>query len=81
MASDKSEGQVTPKQIVHLAAVISVQKMAAIAEGYMDISDETIKNIKFENKDDAEAVNREIIKYWLNKNSGGNQILVSTTLN
>ena len=81
MASDKSEGQVTRKQIVRLAAVISVQKLAAIAEGYMDISDETIKNIKFENKDDAEAVNREIIKYWLNKNSGGNQIMVSTTLN
>ena len=79
MASDKSEGQLTRKQMVPLAALISVQKMAAIAEGYMDISDETIKNIKFENKDDA--VNREIIKYWLNKNSGGNQILVSTTLN
>ena len=81
MASDKSEGQVTPKQIVRLAAVISVQKMAAIAEGYMDICDETIKNIKFENKDDAEAVNREIIKYWLKNKSDENQILVSITFN
>ena len=61
--------------------MISVDKMAAIVEGYMDIRTETIKNIKFENKDDIEAVNREIIKCWLNKNSGGNQILVSTTLN
>ena len=43
--------------------------MAAIAEGYMDISDETIKNKKYENKDDAEAFNREIIKEWRNKNS------------
>ena len=81
MASDKSEGQLTRKQIVRLAAVISVHKMAAMAEGYIDISDETIKNRKFENKDNAEAFNREIIKYWLNKNSGRNQIWVSRTLN
>ena len=56
------------RQIVRLAAAISANNMAAIAEGYMDISDETIKNKKYENKDDAEAFNREIIKYWLRKN-------------
>ena len=77
MASNYPEGQLTPKQIVRLAAAISVNNMAAIAEGYMDINDEIIKNIKYENKDDAQACNREIIKYWRNQNSCGNQILVS----
>ena len=52
----------TNRQIVRLAAAISANNMAAIAEGYMDISDETIKNKKYENKDDAKAFNREIIK-------------------
>ena len=70
------EKGLTPRQIVRLAAAISASKMAAIAEGYMDISDETIKNKKFENKDDAEAFNREILKYWINKNSGPNQAKV-----
>ena len=77
MASNNPEGQLTRKQIVRLAAAIYVNNMAAIAEGYMDISDETIKNIKYENKDDAQGCNREIIKFWRNQNSDGNQILVS----
>ena len=58
----------TPEQIVHLASAISANNMAAIAEGYLDISDEIIKNIKFETKDSAEAFNREIIKNWIYKN-------------
>ena len=74
-ASGGGEG-ITPRQIVRLAASISAGNMAAIAEGYMDISDETIKNKKFENKDDAEAFNRETLKYWINKNSGPNQAKV-----
>ena len=53
--------------------------MAAIAEGYLDISDETIKNKKYENRDDAEAFNREILKYWNNKNCTDDQIYVSET--
>ena len=77
MASNEPKGQLTRKQIVRLAANISVNNMAVIAEGYMDISEETIKNIKYENKDDAQACNREIIKYWRNPNSSGDQILMS----
>ena len=38
--------------------------MASIAEGYMDIDDVTIKNLQYENKDNAEAFNREIIRRW-----------------
>ena len=75
-ASNEKEGYLTSKQIVCLATAISADNMTAIVEGYMDISDETIKNKKYENKDDAEAFNREILKYWINKNSGPNQIMV-----
>ena len=69
--------QLTPSQIVRLAAPISMNNMATIAEGYMDIDDATIKNRKSENKDDAEAFNREIIKIWRNRYSGSNQVKVS----
>ena len=77
MASACSSGEeLTSRHIVRLAAVISADNMAAIAEGYMDISDETIKNKKYENKDSAEAFNREILKNWLNRNSSPNQAQV-----
>ena len=76
MATGGREGCLTRRQIVHLAAATSADNMAAIAEGYLDISDETIKNKKYENKDDAGAFNRKILKYWINKNSGPNQIMV-----
>ena len=77
MATSEKKGYLTPRQIVRLAAAISANNMAAIAEGYMDISDETIKNKKYENKDSAEAFNREILKYWKNMNCGINEVRVS----
>ena len=63
MASADDSGQLTRKQIVRLAAAISADNMAAIAEGYMEISDEIIKNLQYENKGQAQAFNREIIKH------------------
>ena len=80
-ANNENEGYLTNKQIVRLATAISANNMAAIAEGYLDINDETIKNKKYENKDDAEAFNREILKYWVNKNPGPNQIKVWKLIN
>ena len=69
MASRMEKGQeLTRKQIVRLASAISANNMAAIAEGYMDIDDVTIKNLQYENKDNAEAFNREVIKLWKNQN-------------
>ena len=69
MASRMEKGQkLTRKQIVCLASAISANNMAAIAEGYMDIDDVTIKNLQYENKDNAEAFNREVIKLWKNQN-------------
>ena len=66
MAMEGKPGQLTPNQIVRLAAAIPADKMTSLAEGYMDIDDATIKNLKYENRDDAEAFNREIIRRWAN---------------
>ena len=79
MATSELKIRLTPRQIVPLAAVIPANNMAAIAEGYMDIDEATIKNKKYENKDSAEAFNREIIKFWINKNPG-NEVQVSKVL-
>ena len=80
MATSEPKVRLTPRQIVRLAAVITANNMAAIAEGYMDIDEATIKNKKYENKDSAEAFNREIIKFWINKNPGTNEVQVSKVL-
>ena len=68
MAADRTQKRLSPPQIVDLAAAISADKMEAIAEGYLDIPSETIKNLKFETKDSAETFNREIIRCWAYKN-------------
>ena len=69
MASKFEKGQeLTPNQIVRLAAAISADDMAAIAEGYMDIDDAVIKNLQYENRGQAQAFNREVIKLWKNQN-------------
>ena len=77
MATSCKEGCLTKRQIVRLAAAISADNMAAIAEGYMDISNETVKNKRSEKRDNAEAFNRELIRYWVNTNSGIDHVQVS----
>ena len=78
--SGEPAGHVTRKQIVRLAAAISADNMEAIAEGYMDISPETVKNIWRGNERKAEAFNREVLRHWTNKNSGPSQIRVRNFL-
>ena len=56
--------QLTGRQIVRLAAAISAYNMASIAEGYLGISGEIIKKLQSENRDHAEAFNREIVRDW-----------------
>ena len=70
MATGDDFGRMIPRQIVRFAATVLVNNMAAITEGYMDISGESIKNKKYENKDYAQAFNREMIKLWVYQNSG-----------
>ena len=68
MAADRTQRRLSSPQIVHLAAAIWADKMAAMAEGYLDIPSETINNLKYETKDSAETFNREIIRCWAYRN-------------
>ena len=68
MATGGDRGQLSPKQIVRLGAAISADNMESIAEGYMKIDPETVKNIR-RDASNSEAFNRETIRYWSNKNS------------
>ena len=65
MTTRAESGQLTQKQIVRLGAAISADKMESIAEGYMEINEETIKDIR-RNASNSEAFNRDIIRYWSN---------------
>ena len=63
--------------IARLAADISINDMVTVAESYMKISPEKIKNLRDENRGSAEAVNREILRTWRNSYYGPDQRLVS----
>ena len=75
MASAEESGHLTRKQMVRLGAAVSADDMESIAEGYMDIDDATIRNIR-RDASNSEAFNRDVIRYWANKNSGPNQVKV-----
>ena len=79
MATEENSGQLTPKQIVRLAATIAADDMESIAFGYMDIGDGTIKNLQYDHKGQAQSFNREIIKHWSYKNPD-DQIQVSSKI-
>ena len=58
--------RLTNRQIVRLARDISADNMTSIAEGYMDIDNEMVKNIR-RDESNSEASNRAILRYWANK--------------
>ena len=60
--------QLTGEQMVNVAAAIPADEMQAIAEGYMGISQVTVKNLLYENIGQAEAFNREVIRTWVHQN-------------
>ena len=74
--NEESKGRLTNNQIVRLARAISSRDMESIALGYLGLEDETIKNVKYENKDNAEAFNRDIIRRWTYQNAGDKQTQV-----
>ena len=76
------DSRLTNSQIVQLAATITVNAMKTIAEEYLGIDSETVVNIEYENKNNAQAVNREIIRRWANKpaNAGPDQVRVRVSL-
>ena len=67
MATYEDKSQLTRRQIVRLASAISADNMESVAEGYLAIDHETIKNIR-RDASNSEAFNRDIIRYWSNKN-------------
>ena len=77
MASGHSEEQLSNRQIVRLASAISVDNMESIALGYLGIEEETIRNLKHENRESAQSFNRSLLRHWMNKNAGPNQVQVS----
>ena len=78
MATNEDRSQLTRRQIVRLASAISADNMESVAEGYLDIDHETIKNIR-RDASNSEAFNRDIIRYWSNKNPD-NQVQVGWLL-
>ena len=66
MATGGKSEKLTNKQIVRLAAAIPADNMTSVAEGYLDINPETVRNIR-RNEGDSEAFNRAILRYWANK--------------
>ena len=71
----------TNKVIVQLAAAIAVTDMKTIAEGYLDISPQSVANIEYENQGDAGAFNRNIIRHWMYRKPGPDQAKVITASN
>ena len=67
MATGEASDQLNRRQIVRLASAISAINMEAIAEGYLDINPETIKNIRHD-ASNSEAFNRDVIRHWTYKN-------------
>ena len=71
-----TEGQLSLQQISHIAAVISARDMVTIAEGYMDISHETVRTLQYENKESPDKFKRQIIDTWCKTNPDINQTKV-----
>ena len=72
-----SSGQLTANQIERLARAIDSRNMEPIALAYLNIKPARLKNLRYENKDDAEAFNREVIHDWICGNPGINHVEVS----
>ena len=71
--NEVKEGQLSLQQISDIAAVTSARDMATIAEGYMDVSHETIRSLQYENKESPQKFKRQIFTTWCEANSDMNQ--------
>ena len=60
-------GQLTPRQIVYVAATISADDMETIAEGYMDISHQMVSDLRFNVRHSEVEFNRRILRIWIEK--------------
>ena len=69
-------GKLTNSQIVDLARCISTTAMESIALKYLGIEQATIDTLQ-DDSNGAEAFKRSIIRHWMYRNSGPNQVQVS----
>ena len=71
-----TNGRLTNLHYVRLGRAISTPDMESIALGYLNFDDETIKNLHYERRGNAEAFNRDILKRWAYQNPGPDQVKV-----
>ena len=77
MAINGSKDKLTNRHLVDIAEVISPNDLESIALKYLNISTEKIKTLKAENKENPDALKRDVVRIWANRNSGPNQVKVS----
>ena len=67
-------GNLSDRQIVQLARAITTTDLEAIALEFFNINEETIKNLRSDHREDAQAFNRSILRNWAHRNGGTNQV-------
>ena len=72
-----ADGWLKYRQIERLASNVFARDMESLALGYLDLSEETVKSLRYENRGDREAFKRDILRKWANKNSGPDQVKVT----
>ena len=72
--------QLTNPHYVRLGRAIASPDMESIALGYLNFDDETIKNLQYEHRGNAEAFNRDILKRWAYQNPGPDQVKVRNSI-
>ena len=68
MAAEKKGEILTNRQIMMVAAEISVENMKIIAEECMGLPKDLIDQLMAENTDDKESFKRSVIRTWANMN-------------
>ena len=79
MATGGSSG-LSDDLIGRLAESIAAPELEKIAMNYMKIPFETIKNLKYNDRGNAVALNRSLLNLWKCMNPGDNQVQVSFKL-
>ena len=67
-------GNLSNRQIVQLARAIASTDLEAIALEHFYIDEETIRNLRFDHIENAQAFNRSILRIWMHRNGGTNQV-------
>ena len=71
------KNSITGSQIVRLTSCIGKTDMTNLAVKYMSISTQTVSNLQYENMNNPEDFTRSLIRYWVWKNPGPEQVEVS----